>query len=325
MIAMMAFFLGCVGEKDESIQYSVHPASLDFGLLEYQLDPELTQIVSIYNEEYTNILVSPSGFEGAGVDVLSTDLDNYTEIKSGESQDIEVSVTETLGSWVSGAYTGELKLEVIAYPNGTPDSEVVETAAIPITWSLACDADGDGHDAADCGGPDCDDTDANLSPDATEQCDGRDNNCDGVEDEDSAADAATWYLDADSDGYGDASQSRVACTQPDSYVLADSDCDDGNDQAYPGATERCNEVDDDCDDAVDEDSAADAEIWYTDADADGYGDPLSTVLACTQPAGTANNDLDCDDHAAEVSPSAVEVCDSVDNDCDDRIDESVCD
>ncbi|HNH48892.1 MAG TPA: hypothetical protein PKY30_17750, partial [Myxococcota bacterium] len=43
-----------------------------------------------------------------------------------------------------------------------------------------------------------DSTSPNASP---EVCDDRDNDGDGVVDED-AADAPTWYLDADDDGYG---------------------------------------------------------------------------------------------------------------------------
>jgi hypothetical protein len=46
------------------------------------------------------------------------------------------------------------------------------------------DADGDGHERADCGGDDCDDRDASVRPGATEVCvDGRDNDCDGRADQ----------------------------------------------------------------------------------------------------------------------------------------------
>ena len=57
--------------------------------------------------------------------------------------------------------------------------------------------------------------------------------------------------------------------------------------------------------------------WYTDADGDGYGDPLDSVVACTMPEGTVENDEDCDDADPQVNPAASEVChNGVDDDCD---------
>src|SRR3954469_25210689 len=50
----------------------------------------------------------------------------------------------------------------------------------------SCDADGDGHPRPSCGGDDCDDTRADIYPGAVDTCDGDDNNCDGVVDENNA-------------------------------------------------------------------------------------------------------------------------------------------
>ncbi|MCB9568044.1 MAG: hypothetical protein H6710_12685 [Myxococcales bacterium] len=63
-------------------------------------------------------------------------------------------------------------------------------------------------------------------------------------------------------------------------------------------------------------------LWYPDVDGDTYGDPeAASVAACEAPPDHVDNDLDCDDDAAGVNPEADELCDGVDNDCDQAIDE----
>ncbi len=186
------------------------------------------------------------------------------------------------------------------------------------------DEDGDGWAACE----ECDDTDASIHPGAPEYCDGADNDCDTDIDED-AVDGATWYLDGDGDGFGDASASVQACEQPSGYEDDDDDCDDADAAVYPGASELCNGVDDDCNGLVDEDDPAlsDAPDWYPDADGDGYGDmDAAAVAACEQPTDHVADHSDCDDADASVSPGADErsrdACfDGVDNDCDGGVDD----
>jgi hypothetical protein len=202
-----------------------------------------------------------------------------------------------------------------------------DDAADASTWYT--DSDGDGYGDPDsaavaCDAPtgtvaddsDCDDTDSAVSPAGTEVCDEVDNDCDGDTDEDDATDASTWYADDDSDGYGDAGTSKESCDQPRDYVSDDTDCDDNDDDVFPGADELCNDEDDDCDGTIDESDALDASTWYTDSDGDGYGDSSSSTVSCEQPTGSVEDDTDCDDADADVSPAAEEVCDGVDNDCD---------
>lgn len=64
--------------------------------------------------------------------------------------------------------------------------------------------------------------------------------------------ATTYYRDADNDTYGDPQNAIQSCSQPEGYVSNDLDCNDENSSVYPGATEICNSVDDDCDGIVDE-------------------------------------------------------------------------
>ena len=82
---------------------------------------------------------------------------------------------------------------------------------------------------------------------------------------------------------------------------ATEDCDDADPDVFPGADERCNGVDDDCDGEVDEDDAVDATTWYADADHDGHGSPDDLVQACEQPEGYVDDATDCDDHEPQVT------------------------
>jgi hypothetical protein len=94
----------------------------------------------------------------------------------------------------------------------------------------------------------------------------------------------------------------------DGIAFGGTDCDDGDPTRYPGAVEVCDS------DAHDED--CDPTTFGTrDADADGYIDHL----CCN---GSVCGD-DCEDTVAYAHPTAGEVCNGVDDDCDGRIDEGV--
>ena len=141
---------------------------------------------------------------------------------------------------------------------------------------------------------DCDDSDASVWPGAIELCNGGDDDCDGMTDEADAADALTFYLDADGDSYGRGDWTTMACSAPAGYVADDSDCDDGDDAVYPGASEICNGVDDDCDLRPDDADAGldttSATTWSRDADADGYGTKTTQSTSCVAPTGYVEDD-----------------------------------
>jgi hypothetical protein len=134
------------------------------------------------------------------------------------------------------------------------------------------DVDGDGHGAAGdgvsaCVNPDgyvtvsddCDDTRADVHPGlGDDSCDGVDNDCDGEIDQD--ASWATWYYDADGDGYGIDTDTQSLCTGVDHYVQLNGDCDDSRIEVHPGATELCDALDNDCDGTVDVEVYGDGEI-----------------------------------------------------------------
>ena len=202
------------------------------------------------------------------------------------------------------------------------DGEIDEGAGL--TWYQDADDDGygdAGNVAESCEAPagyvdnagDCDDTDATVFPDAPEQCDGLDNDCDGTPDEDVIA---VIYADTDGDGFGDPEAPEESCLIPEGYSADNTDCDDTLAAVNPEADEVCNGIDDDCDTEADEPDAVDAATWYADTDVDGYGDASVAVVACEAPEGHVADDSDCDDALAEVNPGAAEVCNSIDDNCD---------
>lgn len=176
----------------------------------------------------------------------------------------------------------------------------------------AMDADGDGYFSDE----DCDDADATNHPGATEVCDGMDNNCDGLVDEDVLI---RYYLDNDGDGFGDSGDTIEACQAPEGFVPNGNDCNDDDVTTYPSAAERCDEIDNDCDGEIDEDVQLE---WYLDEDGDGVGSDYM-IEACNPPADYVDITGDCNDEEPETYPDNEEICDEIDNDCDGDIDEDL--
>ena len=195
---------------------------------------------------------------------------------------------------------------------------------------LTVDDDGDGFSEND---GDCDDTNAELSPVASEICDSLDNDCDGnIDDDDDDTqfpEDSTYYSDLDGDGFGALETAMQACSQPSNSVTDFRDCDDDNAAVHPDAIEVCDELDNDCDTLIDDgDDSLDASTgteFFADTDDDGEGNPIFNSWTCIQPEGFVTNNTDCDDNDAAVNTAdadgdGITTCGDPENnirDCDD--------
>jgi hypothetical protein len=236
---------------------------------------------------------------------------------------------------------------------------VVDDGVTTTYWQ---DADGDGFGngaipVAACAQPagyvtnssDCNDTKFFVKPGGVEVCNGLDDDCNGQVDE---LVTFTYYLDGDGDGYGTAVTTQ-ACTVPAGYASLTGDCNDANANVNPGKAEVCNFADDNCSGTTDEGDPGGgaqcatglpgacstgtyhclagavtcvqdtSQTWYLDSDDDGYGVTGSKKTQCTQPVGYAALPNDCDDADEEINPGAVEVCNVVDDNCDNLVDNNV--
>ncbi len=195
---------------------------------------------------------------------------------------------------------------------------------------------------------DCDDSDKFVNPGAKEVCDGKDNNCDGLTDEEGAVDCTRYYLDEDGDGYGVDGTYKCLC-KPDTEhkytAIKAGDCNDSDKDVNPGAQEVCNGKDDNCRNGIDEgfeDTDGDdvKDCMDKDDDNDGVIDTQDNCPKISNPdqidtdkdgkgnACDTDDDNDGDPDSTDCAPldpkihhGAQEVCNGKDDNCDKRIDE----
>lgn len=227
---------------------------------------------------------------------------------------------------------------------------------------------------------DCDDTNPDIFLGSLEICNQLDDDCDGELDNGVTND---YYLDADGDGFGWVDEVVAACESPFGYVsnaddcddatflfadldgdgigsgpaldcgdvTLDGDCNEGDANVFPGATEICgNDADEDCDGldvicgnggctqplACNYDASAsedDGTCFYpeadfldcegnclSDTDGDGVCDEIE-VGGCTDPSACNYNEFATDEGICAY-PQA-EICNGLDDDCDSEIDNGV--
>lgn len=184
------------------------------------------------------------------------------------------------------------------------------------------DADGDLFpDAACCNGEncgsDCNDMFPGAHPGEAESCDGFDNDCDGSVDE---GVQRTFYPDTDGDLAGDAMAAPVmACDPPEGHVENDDDCDDSDGAIGPLAGEVCEPGCDPGDPAED----------CVDENCDGValsGDECECTIGESEPCCSGRGMRMCEPPGVLgvcTSGSVIEECNTIDDDCDGRVDEGL--
>ena len=140
-----------------------------------------------------------------------------------------------------------------------------------------------------------------------ESCDGLDNDCDTLVDEDNPEGGG----DCVAEGEGACGAGLFTCVGGELVCVGSGE----------GTAEKCDGLDNDCDGSTDEKNAEGCTAYYLDMDGDGYG--LLGTAACMCDAEGDHTALtigDCDDEHDTVHPGALEVCDGLDNDCNGVID-----
>lgn len=192
--------------------------------------------------------------------------------------------------------------------NGQADADCKIT-----TWYRDADGDTWGNPASSVNAPsqlngyvsnrlDC--NDKNKYKGGPEVCDGIDNDCDGAID--NGFEKKVFYSDLDSDGWGTPKRTVMACTAPPHYVSNSEDCNDDNGTVYPGAPERCDGRDNNCNGLIDE--GFEKTTFYHDFDKDGYGNPAITLQACAAPLNYVAMAGDCNDRDGNIHPDAASPC-----------------
>ena len=104
-----------------------------------------------------------------------------------------------------------------------------------------------------------------------------------------------FFIDADGDGVG-GERLSIQCHGSEDMVSVSGDCDDTDAEV------------------------ALAQVRFEDLDGEGWG--AEAVEVCGPSSGTVEVNGDCDDTDPQVHPSAGEVCDGVDTDCDGQVAEA---
>ncbi len=252
---------------------------------------------------------------------MDNDGDGYTE-NEDDCNDADSSIHpgafDTCGDGVdqdcqNGDCTTTTSISTTTTTSTTSTTSTTTTSCLPSKFHV--DVDGDGYGNPNswrqfCSQPpnyvrdntDCNDSDPNINPGVTETCNGIDDNCNGQVDE--GFPRYVYCNDLDRDGFGNPMDCIESCMTkpPKGYVKDDTDCDDSDWYKQPG------------------------QKWYRDRDGDKWSDGMRKTT-CERPDGYFTRaelrDVvgDYDDKNASINPDAEELCNGVDDNCNDQTDE----
>ncbi len=162
-----------------------------------------------------------------------------------------------------------------------------------------------------------------------EKCNGIDDNCNGVKDEENASGCSNYYEDLDADTWGNSQKMKCLCAAAGYYTATRGlDCNDGEPDIKPTTPESCNGIDDNCNGITDDENASGCRNYFHDGDADSYGSADAPRCLCVASRPwSALRSGDCNDNSLAVNPGATESCNTVDDNCDgstDPIDSAGC-
>ncbi|MBU1032768.1 MAG: putative metal-binding motif-containing protein [Patescibacteria group bacterium] len=241
-------------------------------------------------------------------------IQSVQETCNGKDDDCDGQTDEYLGTATCGL--GECKVTLPLCANGIPQTCKPKPPSVEKCNGKDDDCDGQtdennpgGDQFCNTGSPgicaqghtECQNGSLNCIQDMqsnTETCNNQDDDCDGQTDEENAVGCTIFYFDGDNDGYG-TFEAKCLCGSSGNYTATQSgDCQDQNGQIHPKAPEICDGIaDNNCDNIKDPSES--------DNDGDGYTE-------CQN---------DCNDGSLYVRPGLFELCDAIDNNCNNAVDE----
>lgn len=234
-------------------------------------------------------------YTGSGVTSCTAPGSNYKStglIAGGDCDDTNPNVKGPITLYRDFDHDGfgDINYKITVCPANIPSdyTYVTDSSDCNDNQVLYADADGDGvagNKRVACGGStsagiDCDDTNPNIQG------------------------PVLYFLDADSDGYGNSGSPEMICPNAPhaNYVTNADDCNDNAAAINP------------------------ATVWYLDNDNDGYYTGTG-IASCTSPGtGYKYTGLlgggDCADGNGLIHPGAVEICNNgIDDNCNGQVDE----